>query len=1049
MLAHPVEVGEQVESAPAAAWWRGRIWLAVRATDATLVLRSVDVLGNAHPSPRFPTGFPCGGATALAVNDGSLHILLGTPGESYTHTSTHNGLTFAAPNELPIHDGFVGTSGFTAYPGGLAILWGENAGGQAHLLTSTDNGGIWNDALLPFSVMPEPSVCIDPTSGRLFVFYTERGSGGLSHIALVDPASATVIHEIAFPAPDLTTSTAICTTNYHNHPGLHVAAKVADPAGEGSFLARSAPATLAEVGGVEKSSMAAGGLSLVVDGTRAWVAWVDLPSGELWVGPYASAFEMPEDLMAKLDTPCDPAGCPPDPRLVCAATDDFEWLPVPAIIHNAERGDLILSPGDGAGIIGTMLGQLRPPQTFDHMGIMIRDQDLIRHATMAHDRIKRRKPGRFMTGEFFGDKAPVDGFRPDALTYGWPGTITQSIEDAFYTGFNTLDPTGQPYNRQGDFFVLNPGITRLPQPAGDAPQSERDAWTKQQQFADPEFPTDEPYRIHNFPNVPAYVMGTGQTIEGIVVKPAPGLEAGDPRIRQVLDWVAAAAETIDGHYRFYGYTDAAIAVDPASFGPAATDPRWAGKPPGAAWAAGTRPVVCSSFVWTAIQLANAAMPGKRIEVEGATTEDPKELMAQPPVDGLYRYLVDERVEAGKALHDMLAERVRKDVYLAVQEAKYDGRLAVIDALSDGKIGLDGLLTALEGPAELAANLLGIALDNIAALKLLFEDMPDDVATQMCNTFASDRAIETDDDLWRSPGEGVSVSPDDIVRFWDAPNLASIDRIWHGLYGHTQRMLLTPKRAEPKRKHRWDRSRGPAFVAGKVHYRGVEIEGARVRFGCETTKTKRLDHATGYTLAVNAGRYEVVAAAYWPDTQQQLTGRTVVEVVPGDQPNPIDIELEDPVEWRRLIRCTGKIDTVRKVVVGKDDWAHKQINAQEFLTWAPATWGPPPVGASVTTWTPAPAFFGDYAQRFSVRVDLTVTLREDLWIDVTARSRLCENYYKTDKPPTDDQVVQTEICPPFEVPPGGRHIVRFDHVSGNVPPDRGHVELTIENLQSPA
>ena len=65
----------------------------------------------------------------------------------------------------------------------------------------------------------------------------------------------------------------------------------------------------------------------------------------------------------------------------------------------------------------------------------------------------------------------------------------------------------------------------------------------------------------------------------------------------------------------------------------------------------------------------------------------------------------------------------------------------------------------------------------------------------------------------------------------------------------------------------------------------------------------------YQLELSAGRYEVVASAYWPSTDEMLTGRVVVDVVPGDQPRSIDIELEDPPEWRRLIRCLGKVDLV--------------------------------------------------------------------------------------------------------------------------------------------
>ena len=108
---------------------------------------------------------------------------------------------------------------------------------------------------------------------------------------------------------------------------------------------------------------------------------------------------------------------------------------------------------------------------------------------------------------------------------------------------------------------------------------------------------------------------------------------------------------MNGHYRFYSYTDARIAKEPAKVGPLGT------------WAAGTRPMVCSSFVWVAIQLANALQP--QIEVEGRATEQAQELLASPTVDGLYRYLITEREKAGKALHNFLSKKVRKEVYLGL------------------------------------------------------------------------------------------------------------------------------------------------------------------------------------------------------------------------------------------------------------------------------------------------------------------------------------------------------------------------------------------------
>ena len=171
-------------------------------------------------------------------------------------------------------------------------------------------------------------------------------------------------------------------------------------------------------------------------------------TGELWVAPYASVFDLPAELRELIGKDCDPKACPVDPRLVCAASDVVEWQWVSPSIHNARRGDVIMTPGDGSGLIATLVPQLEPRQFYDHMGIMVKNNDRVRHATMAHERLNRRDPGRYMTGEFFGDPAPVDGFRADILTYGWPGTITQSIDDAFFSGFNTVPPSDWPEAQQ-------------------------------------------------------------------------------------------------------------------------------------------------------------------------------------------------------------------------------------------------------------------------------------------------------------------------------------------------------------------------------------------------------------------------------------------------------------------------------------------------------------------------------------------------------------------------------------------------------------------------
>ena len=80
-----------------------------------------------------------------------------------------------------------------------------------------------------------------------------------------------------------------------------------------------------------------------------------------------------------------------------------------------------------------------------------------------------------------------------------------------------------------------------------------------------------------------------------------------PWVRWALERVADYAAAIRGHYRFYAYTDALIAVDTGRFAPPIGDAAWAGMAKGADWAAGTPGIVCSTFVWLAAQQATARL----------------------------------------------------------------------------------------------------------------------------------------------------------------------------------------------------------------------------------------------------------------------------------------------------------------------------------------------------------------------------------------------------------------------------------------------------------
>ena len=108
-----------------------------------------------------------------------------------------------------------------------------------------------------------------------------------------------------------------------------------------------------------------------------------------------------------------------------------------AIIVNALRGDTVLS--HACGIIGSLLSSVNPPQKYSHTGIMIRYNDTIRHSTAIEKRFQDY-PHDGTLGK------PTDGIEENILKYGWPGTITQSIDQAF-RGTTRVDPqSGKPYD---------------------------------------------------------------------------------------------------------------------------------------------------------------------------------------------------------------------------------------------------------------------------------------------------------------------------------------------------------------------------------------------------------------------------------------------------------------------------------------------------------------------------------------------------------------------------------------------------------------------------
>lgn len=299
--------------------------------------------------------------------------------------------------------------------------------------------------------------------------------------------------------------------------------------------------------------------------------------------------------------------CVPDPDapvrpgITCQATDDFDYqLP---FVGNAKKGDIILSAG--CGMIGTLLRQVSTPQRFSHSGLMIDNWTRLRHSTAAEERYPR--------------DAGSDGLVPENLKYGWPGVITETIDEA-YEGHYLVDPEGeafrlQSFNRDpvscpGDMAAIFPSVVKPP------------------------FETEQ--------------------------QPVPGRGL---TVRQTLESIAEAAKNIHGHYRFYAYSNADIVGKTSGAGAQATSD--------APWAQANAPdgTVCSQLIWSAAQKAG-------VQVEDSVVEDGD--MPHVPntaKNGIYVYSSAERLAAGKWLYDYIYNKF-------YEESGWWGRLFT-DAPDDG------------------------------------------------------------------------------------------------------------------------------------------------------------------------------------------------------------------------------------------------------------------------------------------------------------------------------------------------------------------------------
>lgn len=641
--------------------------------------------------------------------------------------------------------------------------------------------------------------------------------------------------------------------------------------------------------------------------------------------------------MASEGDRCSCDDCPPDPRLTCSYTGTDESV-LSVYVANAYRGDLLLSPGGSTGVIGGLLHDLDPPQHYTHMGIFVANHDLVRHCTAVEDRYTAPE---YYDGSILGVSVPQNGLRPDHVQFGWPGTVTQSVEQAIYAdryAAKDLTPPGQtgPYH--------GADLTDL-------------ASTKQPKTR---------YRVG------ALSFDEADGFPALIVKPCPALMTGP--LQDALGRVADETLKIFAHYRFYSYSDGAVAEDPDRSGPAtkmlapipARDPatgKWADwtDPNAVSWVSVPRtlPGVCSTFVWQAVRNVNKA-GGIEIKLDWASSQQDAlgeaggacrralgpdwtgDLTDDATLDGLYVYSAKMRAKAASTLHDNVVDSVVAAVKKTLADLGGAGatvaaaiddvhRPAFIAAASAGAAAVVSLLASVINPAVLV-------LDAVFAEQVieLFYDMPDDIANQLCNSFAFDchrgwpgdiRCIDADlneitdvdSSNWSdAPGIGRTVSPDNIHMFWDAPGLGEESQI-NGLYGYNE--AAQPVMAVVRKPVcRLMPSTGTATIHGQVLRGGQPLAGAYVEAACQVAVTSG---EVGYQLTVRSGGQYKVIARYTDKARNIILYGEAVAAGPGGGPiapgsdTDVVIRVTEPPVCLRNVVVTGTIRVDDVYLTGVD------------------------------------------------------------------------------------------------------------------------------------
>lgn len=590
---------------------------------------------------------------------------------------------------------------------------------------------------------------------------------------------------------------------------------------------------------------------------------------------------------ASEDTSACWAACPPNPNVTCQLDGQQAMTYVPGHIGNAEKGDLLLCPATSNGLIGALLGALQPSQHYTHMGIFVDDGYHVRHCTQ----LRTFKQDVFYDGNILGVAAPTNGLKQDAVRYGWPGTITQSVEDAWVAE--------DPDHRLSLALDPDPAAHQIFDPvAGEC------VYVDALSFSD-------------ILIMKAAATGQGGAVPTIypalVVRPCRSLLQNNSWVRPLLGAVADQALQIAGHYRFFAYTNSSIAFDPVYLGPPMFESQVSGgpcNPPSPVTS--TQPFQCASFVWTAVQKVIKAGMGpvvldddqpenfqpvpecKPTIVPEPTGDQPDP--ADPPPDGQYSYSKEQRAGAARALFAKVQNEVANQIQAQQGMLTAAFLLNPVEASIVGTFFATLLSVSPTAAATLAA--AGLSAAEITAL-LQVQQIPDTVANQIVNAFANDNK-ETGEAWWSKPTTGTAVGPDNIVWFWEAPRNADSPPLQRGLYGFNEPSTYVRGGHVVRPTTAWRLSPGPGSLRGTVTSHGKALDGfkASVTIGCGIAETVT---SGGFSFqGIPAGIYLAKATATNPANGWTLYGEAPVAIPVFDVGSCV-IELLDPDPRFRLVK----------------------------------------------------------------------------------------------------------------------------------------------------